>query len=205
MNKTWLTAGMSAAAAILALAASAPERTHDVLSAPARWADSQEQEQARQASRAYWDHIRLRADEGDPDAMYQLGTSMTIATNAERSGVEKDAAEGERWIRTAAAEGHLGARLTVWTMDGSRADELVDIAELALQRETDARLLYGLPELLRWIAVRDCHAGARDAAGRVNEVVTLSMDVPDLAGAAVVHQAFERSFDETCAMARERS
>lgn len=198
MKRIGQTLAMLGTAAMLSIAVANPGRTYDILTTPTQWAESKARNDARTETRAYWDGVRTRADEGDTDAMYRLALEMKFARHADWTGVSKNLRESERLMRAAADRGDLNAKLTVWSMDGSTADGIREIVDHAFRFEKNAFVLYRLSELVEMAALDDCDSGLRDAAGRISDAVSPFEDAPSLRNANSRHEEFLEVYRASC-------
>lgn len=198
MQKPALTFGSLVLTAVLTLAVSSPKSTYCILSAPADWIEARKDAAREEARIISMKELQSRVDEGDVDAMYTFGT-VTRGWPQElldQFGISVES--GEALIRAAAERGHIGARVSVWTMDGGGSEELVAIAETALDETNDLRILGGLSGFLRWNAIQECNASARDMAGKVHEASLPHFDKETAAGARFSFAGFESSFSDAC-------
>ena len=200
MKRPLATLGSLALTAILTVAAFSPETTYQVLSTPDRWVDAKKTAERKAEVKARWTETRQRASEGDTEAMYRLGLQMRRWSDEEWTGIRTDSSAGEALIRSAAKAYNVNAMLTVWTMDSLGVDELVRISDVALEHETHAYKLGGVSGFLRWMAIEECHVGARDAAGRVHDAASAGFDETTRAGEEIRYTEFQASFDEACAV-----
>lgn len=198
MQKPALTITSVVLTAILTLAVSSPKSTYCVLSAPADWIEARKDAAREEARITSLKALQLRVDEGDVDAMYTFGTVTRGWPQELLDQFGVSAESGEALIRAAAERGHVSARVSVWIMDGGDSEELVAIAETALDETNDLRILGGLSGLLRWNAIQECSASARDMEGRVHEASLPQFGNETAAGARISYAEFEASFSEAC-------
>lgn len=195
-------AGLTAVGMILSLAAFSPKQTFEFISAPVRWADDATAQSATDDSLAYWADTKTRADLGDPEAMYRLGTKLKAWTNENVTGLQADPVESERLIRAAAGRGHLDARLSVWLLDGMDPAELVNISDQALAEEKNVLHLASLSEWLRWVALQDCNEQVNESVEQVFDVVRHFPHVESLANSTEEHNEFVAQYETECGVAQ---
>lgn len=188
----------------LAVAATNPAATYEVLTSPSRALEKHRKSAFDETSREYWANQYAQAIAGDSDAQYRVGRVLYAQHWTHRNtGLTANPVLGEELIRRAAEGGHALARFDVWRMDNGTPDRLVAQFRAARSGESQHPLHVLRAEALS-IAISECDARLLDEVRQSwTGDVTPQTSSESVALAGAVYSDFDdlpatRKYRETC-------
>jgi len=129
-------------------------------------------EAAKDKQVKYWAEVATKADSGDPESLFLMANRALHRWQAHGDAlIPPDSVEAERLFREAAARGHVKSVVAVWKIEGSDPNQLIEIANSALENEAPIDALGEVSFHLIYQGIESCQADLLEMAERVHSAV----------------------------------